>query len=334
MTSFSGRFRLDDQGNLVIFSEYDESCLLVEKWSSGLTVYDITEGNKKEVLVTGECLILNHLYSELRDGQCQEYFEEIPVELRKSLAPVNYMQDLLLQMSARSTVMHALCIHHRTQAMLIADILCEDGNRIRYLHEDPIQIIECEVGETLSLAQWDFIDKCQPVITRGIYYGNDMVKSMLQDIKRYLTLSDLIEGFQTWQVIPRDCIELLDILPKLSYWDWFRECLDEYATNHHKSRETHCSSPTPFDYHQGVLLMRARLHDTVFLLSLFPKYRQQELTNDVYSCKSWEDISQFENQLIEKIRNCRWLSEQVSLLKGIYQFQIGSAPSVINRILD
>jgi hypothetical protein len=176
-----------------------------------LNSYEIQYGRRKEITLTGELQILGHVYSSVFNEPYQSFFDEIPIELQNSLKPVNYLQDMLLQMCARSKEMLDLCIYHQTQAVIVADYLNATGDRNRYLHDAPKLILQDAIGCSLSTEQLDFFDKCKITITSGITYDQYILKSELYRIKQYAASSKLVKGFQLWQAIPLECVKLNDL---------------------------------------------------------------------------------------------------------------------------
>lgn len=329
MTCHFERFRLDGQGNLIVYWDDQVSYFLVERWSLGMTVYEVQDGKREEIAIAGKLTILDHCF---REESYQSFINEIPVELRKSLEPVNYLQDLLLQMSARSIEMQLLCTHHPTQALLVADFLNSSGTRSRYLHENPVHILEEYIGISLTPLHLDFIDKCQLFITRGIYYSQNIVESRLARIKQQVKSLKVVEGFQSWQVIPLGCIDLLDTLPELPSWAWFREHLQETANKICREREPDCHTPASFEYYQAMLLLDGVVNDALLLIRLF--FKSSNIKDKLYACASESDIIQFENMMIAKARKSLLIIEEAKVLRRIYISQAGGVPEVLRRILD
>ncbi|MES9831917.1 MAG: hypothetical protein ABW139_06700 [Candidatus Thiodiazotropha sp. DIVDIV] len=297
-----------------------------------MNAYEILYGKRKKIALTGELLILDHQYSTVFDEPYQSFLNDIPIELRNSLKPVNYLQDMLLQMCARSNEMLELCICHQTQAVVLADYLNTTGDRNRYLHDSPRYILQDAIGSTLNADQLNFIDKCQLFITRGIYYNRNMVKSRLASIKQHVKSMKVVEGFQSWQAIPLDCIDLLDTLPELPSWAWFREYLHETANKICREREPDCYHPTSFEYQQAMIILGGMIYDAIILLGLF--FRSRTSRNKLYACACETDISQFENMMIAKARENLLLIEEAKVLRRIYISQSGGAPEVLRKILD
>ncbi|MCG8054893.1 MAG: hypothetical protein JAY94_04340 [Candidatus Thiodiazotropha endolucinida] len=297
-----------------------------------MNAYEILYGNRKKIALTGELLLLGHQYSTIFDESYQSYLDEIPVELRYSLKPVNYLQDMLLQMCSRSNEMLELCIYHQTQAVILADYLNTTGDRNRYRHDSPRDILQGAIGSTLSTDQLNFIDKCQLFITRGIYYSQNIVGSRLVSIKQQVKSLKVVEGFQSWQAIPLVCIDLLDTLPELPSWAWFREHLHETAKKICREREPDCHTPASLEYHQAMLLLGGVLNDALLLIRLF--FKSSNIKDKLYACASESDIIQFENMMIAKARKSILIIEEAKVLRRIYISQAGGVPEVLRRILD